>query len=131
MQVPILPKSTCIEMYRAAFADGAKASTLVASSGLLCAGLREGGRDACLGDSGGPLAVCDRQSDPSLVWRRLPTRLWFGPRKSTSTCTGVWKLVGIISSGFRCAEPGIPGIYTEVASYFGWISHTVVSGTPV
>ena len=53
------------------------------------------GRDACLGDSGGPLLV--------------------------PTADDGWMLIGVVSGGsFPCAD-GLPGIYTEVASYVGLI----------
>lgn len=63
-------------------------------SSMLCAGLPEGGKDACVGDSGGPLMV------------RL---------------NGVYRQVGIVSQGDGCARPGKYGIYTRVAHYASWI----------
>lgn len=60
----------------------------------LCAGEAKGGKDSCRGDSGGPLM--------------LPQ-------------TGIYYQIGIISFGYRCAEPGYPGVYTRVSSYIDWI----------
>ncbi|CAG2118758.1 unnamed protein product, partial [Medioppia subpectinata] len=48
--------------------------------GQLCAGVIDGGRDACAGDSGGPLTV--RRSEDNK-----------------------WVLVGIISNGIKCGQP--------------------------
>lgn len=63
---------------------------------MLCAGFPSGGRDACRGDSGGPLIIGD------------------GPAK--------WLQVGIVSWGHQeCAKPGAFGVYTRVASYVPWI----------
>ncbi len=62
---------------------------------MLCAGPLTGGRDTCLGDSGGP-------------WQCL-------------TRKGAWTIEGITSFGAKCAQIGKTGIYTRVASYLDWI----------
>ena len=53
------------------------------------AGFPQGGVDTCQGDSGGPLMV--------------------------PTSGGTFRLVGDTSYGYKCAEPGYPGIYGRVA----------------
>ncbi|NXL86173.1 TMPS4 protease, partial [Alectura lathami] len=60
---------------------------------MLCAGLSQGGADTCQGDSGGPL-------------------LYAG---------GHWQVVGIVSWGQGCGTPSMPGVYTNVRAYLGWI----------
>ncbi|XP_054169324.1 clotting factor G beta subunit-like [Oppia nitens] len=61
---------------------------------LMCAGIIGGGKDSCQGDSGGPLAMAiDDQ----------------------------WYEMGIVSFGYKCAEPGFPGIYTRVKHHMDWI----------
>ncbi|XP_065333244.1 serine protease nudel-like isoform X2 [Cloeon dipterum] len=64
---------------------------------MLCAGLERGGRDACLGDSGGPLMCRDRRSH-------------------------AWRLTGITSNGYGCGRANRPGVYTKVANYLDWIN---------
>ncbi len=74
---------------------------------MMCAGLPQGGKDACVGDSGGPLLV------------RL---------------NGIFRQVGIVSQGDGCARPGKYGIYTRVANYAAWIQQYApppYAGTPV
>lgn len=46
------------------------------------------------GDSGGPLMF---------------------PKETT------FYLIGIVSYGFRCAEPGFPGVYTRVTAFIDFI----------
>lgn len=59
---------------------------------MLCSGTSE--RDACRGDSGGPMLV---------------------------EVDGAWHVVGVVSFGTGCAKPGYPGVYTNVANYNDWI----------
>ncbi|XP_035210949.1 proclotting enzyme-like [Stegodyphus dumicola] len=59
----------------------------------LCAG--DGSKDSCRGDSGGPMMLAGAD--------------------------GRFYLVGIVSFGKKCAEPGYPGVYTRVSHYLDWI----------
>jgi len=67
----------------------------------LCAGVQGGGIDSCQGDSGGPLYRVDDSQNR------------------------ITSLAGITSWGFRCAIPGIPGIYTNVEFFIPWIEDTI------
>ncbi|CAG5095833.1 Oidioi.mRNA.OKI2018_I69.XSR.g14359.t1.cds [Oikopleura dioica] len=69
------------------------------SEDMICAGFKEGGVDACNGDSGGPL-MCQRED-------------------------GSFYLPGIISWGYECAEVDSPGVYTRTSNYLSWIHDTI------
>jgi len=66
------------------------------SDNMLCAGKKEGGKDACVGDSGGPLSCYVKAS------------------KS-------WKLAGLVSWGIDCGLPKKPGVYTKLSHYTDWV----------
>ena len=62
VEVPILSNSECMSLYRQS--GHPQYIPLI----FLCAGYREGGRDSCDGDSGGPLSV---QHKDSLRWTNI------------------------------------------------------------
>ena len=64
----------------------------------LCAGVPEGGKDDCHGDSGGPIVGRDIR--------------------------GQWVQIGIVSWGIGCGRPGHPGVYTRVSAFADWIRET-------
>lgn len=66
---------------------------------IICAGFKNGGKDACHGDSGGPLL---------------------------SKIDGHYVVVGVVSTGIGCARPLLPGLYSRVSSYIGWIERYVI-----
>ena len=75
---------------------------------MLCAGYNRKLKDACFGDSGGPLLR--RVLDPA------PGR---GDRR--------WVQIGIVSSGKGCAVKGQFAFYTHVPKLMGWVD-TVMKG---
>ncbi|XP_043218909.1 proclotting enzyme-like [Amphibalanus amphitrite] len=67
----------------------------------VCAESRDGEpRDACRGDSGGPLMVLSAPQDEG---------------------SGTYQLVGVVSTGVGCGNPEFPGLYTKVSAYIDWI----------
>ncbi|CAF0857061.1 unnamed protein product [Adineta ricciae] len=64
-----------------------------------CAGLYEGGKDSCEGDSGGPIFQ------------------WTGQ---------YWEQVGVVSYGTGCADAYFPGVYTRLSFYYDWIQNILI-----
>lgn len=71
------------------------------TANMLCAGDPLGGKDACIGDSGGPLIVYEG---------------------------GEWRLAGLVSWGEGCAEPGLYGVYTRVSAFIEFIDGNLQGG---
>ncbi|KAH3800010.1 hypothetical protein DPMN_153634 [Dreissena polymorpha] len=61
---------------------------------MVCAADFDHGVDTCQGDSGGPL-VCD--------------------------IGGIFYVLGATSFGYKCAEPGYPGVYARISAMLPWI----------
>ncbi|XP_067433234.1 transmembrane protease serine 9-like [Thunnus thynnus] len=70
---------------------------------MICAGVLAGGKDSCQGDSGGPMV--NQQGS-------------------------VWVQSGIVSFGFGCARPNLPGVYTRVSNYQSWINSHITCSKP-
>ncbi|XP_040035753.2 serine protease 27 [Gasterosteus aculeatus] len=91
VNVPIVGNNECKCTYREL------------TDNMICAGLREGGKDACQGDSGGPMVTKDGF---------------------------IWIQSGIVSFGDGCARPNTPGGYTRVSQYQDWISNVTGTSRP-
>ena len=61
---------------------------------MICA--QAAGRDACKGDSGGPLAVLGQD--------------------------GSYSQIGVVSWGKGCVRQGYPGVYTRLTSLLDWVN---------
>ncbi|CAG0921876.1 unnamed protein product [Notodromas monacha] len=64
---------------------------------MICAGVPEGGKGSCGGDSGGPLICTDWEAEN----RKIPC--------------------GITSWSLGCAKEGYPTVFTNISSYRNWI----------
>ena len=92
VELQVWPNDDCVSVYR------------WYSPGLnLCAGDAEGGRDACEGDSGGPL---------------------YSRNASAAGEEEVTLLIGLTSTGDGCGLIGKPGVYTRIGAFHEWIMTT-------
>ncbi|XP_046602863.1 venom protease-like isoform X1 [Neodiprion virginianus] len=96
VEINVISNSQCNDRYRDALKTSRNIRALPRGiiDSQMCAKDRFGGRDACEGDSGGPIVRHDGR-------RRI--------------------VVGIVSSGLGCGERDHPGIYTRVSRYTDWI----------
>ncbi|KAG0431800.1 hypothetical protein HPB47_021446 [Ixodes persulcatus] len=85
--VPILAHEDCAKSYQ---------GLLDIDENHLCAGTSAGDRDACKGDSGGPLMLPDNDQRFSVI--------------------------GVTSFGVHCGDSDFPGVYTRVSRYLKWIT---------
>lgn len=90
VQMPIVSNDVCNQAYNRYSDNGLNPIT----DQMLCAGAN--GKDACSGDSGGPLMVRDS--------------------------TGTWNVAAIVSWGDGCATKGLYGVYTRVAQFADFIN---------
>lgn len=90
IELPLIDKQTCERNLRKT-----RLGKLFKLHGsFICAG-GEKGKDACIGDGGGPL-VCPVSDDQ-------------------------YQQVGIVSWGIGCNEKDVPGVYTDVQYFRKWI----------
>lgn len=89
VSVPLVPQKTCAEAYK---------TFNTVTDRMICAGYKEGQKDACQGDSGGPLFTNDSSGNKSLI--------------------------GVVSWGKGCARPNLPGVYSKVNAVYDWIVQT-------
>lgn len=82
VDVPAVSRSQCQANY---------AGSLITDS-MFCAGLPQGGKDACQSDSGGPIV------------------------DSTKT------VIGVVSWGSGCGEPNSPGVYARIGALLDFIN---------
>ncbi|XP_050314425.1 atrial natriuretic peptide-converting enzyme isoform X2 [Anthonomus grandis grandis] len=93
VEVPVLDRNLCNVWL--------EHRELNVTDGMICAGYKEGGKDACQGDSGGPLLCREHKNSDS------------------------WFVGGIVSWGIKCAHPHLPGVYAYVPKYIDWIHSQV------
>ena len=86
----------CVEMYKKIYAKFGE--------NQICAG-GEPGKDACYGDSGGPLMHTFKSSAPNSVQQ--------------------WYEEGVVSRGIGCGIENNPAIYTKVSQYLEWIAQNM------
>ncbi|XP_041118803.1 vitamin K-dependent protein C-like isoform X2 [Polyodon spathula] len=85
IEIPLALREQCAELMLNPLTDN-----------MLCAGVLGGSKDACSGDSGGPMVTKFK-------------RYWF--------------LVGLVSWGEGCGRMDKLGVYTKVSNYLEWIKN--------
>jgi hypothetical protein len=95
IEIPLVDEANCQEANAVALKGTA---AMVIDARTICAGLEEGGKDSCKGDSGGPVVARDDR--------------------------GRFVQVGIVSWGIACGLGNGYGVNTRVSAFETWIRST-------
>jgi len=96
VQVPAVSHDVCNKAYGGAI-----------DSSMICAGLKQGGKDACQGDSGGPFVCGKKDGNVERFY-----------------------LHGVTSWGHGCAAKEKYGVYARVSMFIDWIQKKAGIGKP-
>ena len=91
IRVPVITNNKCAQSYQ----------SFKVTESMICAGYKQGGKDACQGDSGGPF-ICEGQNKEAI-------------------------LTGIVSWGIGCARANNYGVYARVTKILDWIKSNMKS----
>ncbi|KAK3560559.1 hypothetical protein QTP86_010966 [Hemibagrus guttatus] len=96
VKLPVVAQEECEASYTS------RSASYNITENMFCAGFYEGGRDTCLGDSGGGFVMKDPHS-------------------------GRWVVQGLVSWGGPegCGSRHVYGVYTRVANYATWLHKTM------
>ena len=92
VKLPVVEQGECEESY------ASRSLTYNITHNMFCAGFYEGGRDTCLGDSGGAFVMQDEEQQG---WAVFGLVSWGGPED--------------------CGSQRVYGVYTRVTNYITWI----------
>ncbi|KAG6451334.1 venom serine protease Bi-VSP isoform X1 [Manduca sexta] len=98
VQLPVVSNDYCKQAYR-------NYTQQKIDERVLCAGYKNGGKDSCRGDSGGPLM--------QPIWNSQSYKTYFFQ-------------IGVVSFGKGCAEAGFPGVYSRVTNFMPWLQEKVL-----
>jgi len=100
VQLPVLSNQECMEWY-----NSSGSPQWIPEQTFVCAGWKEGRKDACSGDSGGPLTV-PRVTDMKI------------------------EQIAIVSWGIGCGTARRPGVYTRLSKFIDWIEEEADEENP-
>jgi len=110
--IPIIDRKECADDY---------ADVYPITDGMICAGLKEGGKDSCSGEN--------FRRNMLLLQKQNKTRfhedciLILGDSGGPLVVNGA--LAGVVSWGEGCAEKGFPGVYTNVKKFAPWVQDQI------
>ncbi|XP_012890230.1 PREDICTED: mannan-binding lectin serine protease 1 isoform X1 [Dipodomys ordii] len=92
VKLPVVPHTECKASYES------RSGNYSVTENMFCAGYYEGGKDTCLGDSGGAFVILDEVSQH---WVAQGLVSWGGPEE--------------------CGSKQVYGVYTKVSNYVDWL----------
>lgn len=93
--------NVCKVKYMKAGIPGIKAR--FGEENVMCAGNLYGGEDSCKGDSGGPLMLPIHENGKFPFYQ-----------------------IGVVSYGYGCGRPDVPGVYARVQHFQQWINRKIL-----
>ncbi|CAG2117090.1 unnamed protein product, partial [Medioppia subpectinata] len=120
VDLKILNNTFCEQNYKNLIESGDKYPVGMKRS-IICAGYEEGGKDACQYKNTYTLAALSTLS---------PLRVAKAARGDsggplTIQFRSINYLLGVVSFGYKCAQPNFPGVYTYIPYYLDWIQKTL------